>query len=241
MSTTQSHDLHRSLLRPFVISTLRAAGFSGTKPSVLDTVVSITERYLLLLAETTAKQALNSHNDPLPTVTDVRIALQDCGVLIPLTGGGEEEWTELLRRPVIEYGEGEIHGGAVARTQAVKRKREEEDLRDLRQFLRWVDGAQHAEMKRVAGMQPEAGAVGIGGEVLKEEDFLEKLMKRYTRGGDESRLQGTILGGPAEGRGVVVEGGLVQHLSEWRPKTGKIGDTDRTDVTMTTEGTTTGA
>lgn len=215
---SHSHDLYRALLRPFVIHTLRAAGYHGTRPSVLDTLVNITERYLILLASTTAKHALNGHNDSIPTVNDVRMALQECGAIIPLESSAEEAWAETLRRPIEEYGE--MDGGA-RRAQAVKRKREEEDVREIRQFLRWFDGAQHTEIKRIAGMVSEAGSavVGVGGGVAKEEDFLEKIKKRGHKGGpaDDSRLLGTVLGGEAEGRTVLIEGGTVHHLGEWRP------------------------
>ncbi|KAF2480475.1 hypothetical protein BDY17DRAFT_284329 [Neohortaea acidophila] len=200
--SSQSRDLHRALLRPFIIHTLRAVGFHGTKPSVLDTLVNLAERHLLLLADTTAKLALNSHNDHIPTLNDVRQAMAECGVLVPLNTSAEETWDETLRRP-----------------------REEEDVEDVRQFLRWFDGAQHAEIKRVAGMVPEAGAgaVGVGGGVVKEEDFLERLKKRGYKGGtiggnEDARLVGTVLGREAESKGVVVEGGPVQDLREWRPK-----------------------
>ncbi|EMC93283.1 hypothetical protein BAUCODRAFT_235095 [Baudoinia panamericana UAMH 10762] len=135
---SQSHDLHRALLRPSIIHILRAAGFHSTRPSVLDTLTNIAERYLLLLATTTARHAANSHND--------------AGM-------------------------------------------EEEDLADVRVFEEWFDGAQHAEMRRVAGMVPDAGAagtapaVGVGGGVVVAEDFL-----------------------------VVVEGGPVQRVRDWRPR-----------------------
>lgn len=233
--SSQSHDLHRALLRPFVIHTLRAAGFHATKPSVLDTLANIAERHLLLLASTTAKHALNSHNDPIPTLSDVRLAMQDCGVLIPLDGGAEEAWTEVLRRPVEQYGEMD---GGMKRLQSAKRKREEEDVQDVRQFLRWFDGPQHAEIKRVAGMLPDPGApaaVGVGGGVVKEEDFLERLKKRHTRAGDDTRLQGTVLGKQAEGKGVIVEGGPVQHFSEWRPKVRRAEVGKEGDVVINTE------
>lgn len=220
--SSQSRDLHRALLRPFIIHTLRAVGFHGTKPSVLDTLVNLAERHLLLLADTTAKLALNSHNDHIPTLNDVRQAMAECGVLVPLNTSAEETWDETLRRPVEQY---ERMDGGARRAQAVKRKREEEDVEDVRQFLRWFDGAQHAEIKRVAGMVPEAGAgaVGVGGGVVKEEDFLERLKKRGYKGGtiggnEDARLVGTVLGREAESKGVVVEGGPVQDLREWRPK-----------------------
>lgn len=245
MSDSQTHTLHRALLRPLVIHTLRAAGFSGTKSSVLDTLTNITERYILLLASTTAQHALNSHNDPIPTLSDVRMAMQDCGALTPVDGSAEEEWREIMRRPVEDYAG--LDGG-LARAEKIRRMREEEDLRDIRAFLRWFDGAEHKEIKRVAGMAAGsamdgsgAGAVvGVGGGVVREEDFLEKLKKRYSRAGDDARLQGTVLGKPAEARGVVVEGGPVGRISEWRPKKVKLdvkeseGAAGR-DVVMTAE------
>ena len=221
--SSQSHDLHRALLRPFIIHTLRAAGFHSTKPSVLDTFVNLAERHLLLLASTTARTALNSHEDARPSLSDVRVAMQECGVLIPLEGGAEEEWTEVLRRPVDELGDAVERGGR-QRVIAEKRKRENEDLTDVRQFLRWFDGSQHTEIKRIAGMGPDGGgvtgaaAVGVGGGVVHAEDFLERLKKRHHKGGDDSRLQGTVLGRAAENKSVVVEGGPVQNLKDWSPK-----------------------
>lgn len=175
------------------------------------------------------------------------MAMQECGVLTPLDGGAEEEWNEVLRRPIKEYGEMD---GGMKRLQAAKRKREEEDLRDIRQFLRWFDGSQHAEIRRVAGMVPDqafgatAAVVGVGGQVAKEEDFLERLKKRHARAGagDDARLQGTVLGQRAEARGVMVEGGPVQHLREWRPKVQRLdggkegqGGDGRDDVGLSTE------
>ena len=221
--SSQSHDLHRALLRPFIIHTLRAAGFHSTKPAVLDTLVNLAERHLLLLASTTARLALNSHEDLQPTLSDVRSALQECGILIPVEGSAAEEWTELLRRPVEDLGDAVAKGGA-PRAIAEKRKREEEDLTDVREFLRWYDGSQHTEIKRIAGMGPDStgiagtAAVGVGGGVVQAEDFLERLKKRHHKGADDTRLQGTVLGRAAEDKGVIVEGGPVQHLKDWRPR-----------------------
>ncbi len=217
--SSQSHDLHRALLRPFVIHTLRAAGFHGTKPSVLDTLTNLAERHLLLLASTTAKHSLNSHNDLIPTISDVRTAMSECGVLIPLQGGTEETWSEILRRPLDEYA---TMDGGIGREQAAKRKRETEDVSDMQRFLRWVDGDQHAEIKRVAGMTSDsaAGVVGVGGGLVKEGDFLEKLKKGHSggaSGNDEARLHGTVLAREAEDRSVHIEGGPVQTLRDWRP------------------------
>lgn len=220
---SQAHDLHRALLRPAIIHTLRAAGFHSTRPSVLDTLTTITERFLLLLASTTAQHAYNIHNDPIPTITDVRLALTDCGVLIPAEGAAEEEWREIMRMPIEEMGRS-VEKGGQSRMVAEKRKREEEDLRDVSEFKRWFDGSQHAEIRRVAGMVPEQSAtgalpaVGVGGGVVQAEDFLTVLKKRHGKVGDDSRLQGTILGLQGDDMEVVVEGGPVQRLGDWRPK-----------------------
>ena len=159
--------------------------------------------------------------------------MQDCGVLVPVEGAAEEGWTELLRRPAEDMGrdtDGYPSGGAgERRTQAEKRKREDEDTRDVRAFTRWFEGAQFAEIKRVAGMESSGGAgpaavVGVGGGVVAKEDFLEGLRKRHFKGGEEGMLAGSVLGTrqrPLEEMDeVVVEGGPVKRVREWRPSVG---------------------
>lgn len=223
---SQAHDLHRALLRPAIIHTLRAAGFHSTKPSVLDTLTNIAERYLLLLASTTAQHAYNSHNEPTPTITDLRLALTDCGVLIPAEGAAEEEWREVMRVSVVELGNRAGEGKAAEKRMAAeKRKREEEDLRDVTEFKRWFDGGQHAEIRRVAGMAPDHSAtgtlpaVGVGGGMVHGEDFLTILKKKHGKGGgqEDGRLQGTVLGRDGEDKEVLVEGGPVQSIRDWKP------------------------
>ncbi|KAK5131890.1 hypothetical protein LTR08_000478 [Meristemomyces frigidus] len=220
---SQARDLHRALLRPAIIHTLRAAGFHSTKPSVLDTLTNIAERYLLLLASTTAQHALNTHNDPIPTITDVRLALTDCGVLIPAEGAAEEEWRELMRVPVVDMASA-VEKGGQKRMIAEKRKRDEEDLKDVTEFKRWFQGSQYAEIRRIAGMVPDTSAtgampaVGVGGGVVQAEDFLTVLKKKHGKGGDEGRLQGTVLGRDGEDKEVIVEGGPVQRIKDWRPR-----------------------
>lgn len=175
------------------------------------------------------------------------MAMQDCGALVPLEGGGEEEWEETMRRGVAEYAG--MDGGE-ERARRVGKEREEADLKAVRQFVRWFDGKEWAEIRRVAGMVADSAttapagnvAVGVGGGVIREEDFLEKLKKRYHRagGGEDARLAGTVLGKrDAEGRGIVIEGGPVQHLKEWRPRHTKDNEAmvERDDDSMTTEET----
>ena len=63
------------------------------------------------------------------------------------------------------------------------------------------------------------GGLGKCGEGRQAEHFLTSLKKRYDKTGDDSRLQGTVLGRQAEDKGVVIEGGSAQRLQEWTPRT----------------------
>ena len=209
MSAAQQ--LHSSLLRMPIIHILRAAGFHSTRPSVLDTLINIAERYLLLLAETTLNHALDNHNDNMPTVTDVRMALTDCGVLPPLLTSAEEDWTEKFRHSMPDYDD--MKHGETRRTGDVNR-RAEEDTRDVREFIQWIMSDQNKEIRRVAGVLPE---VGPGGTVAGE-DYLTAMKKKHSKTGEESRYQGTVLGIPAEDRPVKIEGGPVESLQEWQQK-----------------------
>ncbi|KXL47381.1 MAG: hypothetical protein FE78DRAFT_144211 [Acidomyces sp. 'richmondensis'] len=214
-------DLHRALLRPAIIHILRAAGFNSTKPAVLDTLVNLAERYLILLASTSVQHAMLSHNDPVPSVTDVRMALTECGALLPADSAAEEEWREIMRTPIHEL--------------------DEEDVRDITNFKRWFDGPQHTEMRRIAGMLPDPSAtgslpaVGVGGGIVHGEDFLTMLKKKHGKGGDESRLQGTVLGKTAEDREIVLEGGPVQRIRDWRPRQRDRSGNSRKQSGMTEE------
>ncbi|KAK0265236.1 hypothetical protein LTR35_017203 [Friedmanniomyces endolithicus] len=224
----QPPDLHRALLRPPILHLLRAAGFHSTKPSVLDTLTNLAERHLLLLAATTARYADLNHTDPVPTVTDLRMALAECGSLIPLESATEEVWREELRVPLPEMERKAATGGLLmggggggeARVRAEKRKRDEQDVRDVVGFTGWFDGKEHAEARRVAGMsgEGEGALVGVGGGVVRAEDILVGLRRKMGKGGEEGRLVGTVLGGWAEGKRVVVEGGPVGRIGEWRPR-----------------------
>ncbi|GAB7343637.1 hypothetical protein MBLNU457_1631t1 [Dothideomycetes sp. NU457] len=209
-----SQQLHTSLLRTPVAQILRAAGFNSTKPSVLDTVVDITERYLLLLASTTAAHAQSNHNSPQPTITDVRMALTDCGVLLPTITSAEEEWKERFRRPYEDFDD--LPYGATRREKELK-KREEEDTGDVREFTQWITGDRNKEIRRIAGMLPETGAgVGVGGEMQAlPEDYLTALKKKNARTGQEERYAGTVLGKDAEDREIRIEGGPVENLRDW--------------------------
>ncbi|QIW97474.1 hypothetical protein AMS68_002992 [Peltaster fructicola] len=217
---TQSADLHRSLLRPMVINTLRGTGFHSTKPSVLDALVNIAERHLLLLATSTAQHAQTAHNDHIPSIADVRHALTECGVLVPYADATEEEFRERMRRPLSDYVD--MKGGHV-RLAAERRRRDEQDVKDIRDFTSWFDGAQYTEIRRVAGMSGDAiaagpGSVGVGGSLVRADDMLVTLKKKYGKTGQESeaRFADTVLGqGEVDRPEVVIEGGAARSLQLW--------------------------
>lgn len=134
------HNLHNALLRPPIIQILRAAGYHSTRPSVLDTLADLTIRYLLLLGSSAAEHAANSHpDDPVPTLQDIQLALQDAGALRPQIKHFEEDW------------------------------RGEEDLRGLDAFTSWFTGPVNREIRRIAGYIPSEGDVVDADMLEKED------------------------------------------------------------------------
>jgi hypothetical protein len=161
------HDLFLNLLRPAVLHILRATGFHYGKPSAVDTVVDLTARYLSLLAERTAYNAYSSHNDLTPDIADVRMAMQDCGLLVPTTTASEELWKEFLRTPLDDY-----NGESGAR-QMEEARRDAEDTADVREFIEWVKGEQNKEIRRIAGTyKPVATTPTEQLDQLEMDDYL---------------------------------------------------------------------
>lgn len=122
MSTPQA--VHHSLLRPCVLHILRAAGFHSTRPSVLDTFTDIAARYMVMLTESVVAHAAVNHTEPELaleiSLQDVRMAMEDCGVLYP----------EKMREDQIYEGE--------------------EDTRGVDAFLEWAMGRGNREIQRIA-------------------------------------------------------------------------------------------
>lgn len=141
-----SHELFTSLLRPPVLHILRAAGFQATRPAVLDTLVDLAARYLALLASNTASHASTNHNDPIPTITDVRMALHDVGALRPQRSIMEEQY------------------------------RAEEDMRGMQAFLEWIMGEGNKEIRRIAGLAGTEGEMAEVEALGEKEDFLAGMV-----------------------------------------------------------------
>lgn len=125
-------DLHSALLRPAILQILKAMGFGVAKPAVVDTLADLAARYLLLLASETATVAVSNHDSNVPTIQDVRLALDKVGALRPQMKPTEEaakKW---------EYFDGELVPF--------------EDLRGIRNFIKWAEGPIHKEIRRVGGL-----------------------------------------------------------------------------------------
>ena len=139
MSTTH---LQTSLLRPAVLHILRAAGFHAARPAAAETVVHLTARYLILLAQRSASYAWSNGHDTVPTIIDVRMALQEVGAFSPEIGPLEEQ---------LNY---------------------DDDMRGVEAFVGWMDGDTHKEIRRIAGLHHTAGEIVDIEPGVEREDFL---------------------------------------------------------------------
>ena len=205
--------LHHALLRPAIIQILRAQGFSGAKPSVVDTLTDVAAKYIFLLATRSLEHAHTSHIDAHPDITDVRMAMTDCGILQPSTTATEEIWTELLRKPIDELPD---------RNQLRRREaamRDEEDTEDVAAFVNWFRSNACREITRVAGLLPEDDTLAEG-EKTKPQDYLTMLRKKHSKTGEGSRFTGTVLGKDGDMRSVKIDGstGMPESIGEWHDR-----------------------
>jgi transcription initiation factor TFIID subunit 3 len=173
-----SDDLFRTLLRPAVLHILRASGFHYGKSSAVDTVVDLTVRYISLLAERTAYNAYSNHNDATPNITDIRMAMQDCGLLVPVMTAGEEDWKQILRKPLDFYNEA---SGARAMEE---QRRDAEDTADVKEFIDWVQGDQNKEIRRIAGTLKPVATSQVDLDQLEMEDYLNSIFSKLRRSRD---------------------------------------------------------
>lgn len=121
MNTTPQSQLNHSLLRPCVLHILRAAGYQGTRPSVLDTITDLAARYILVLAQSAAAHAADDDEAEI-SVVDVRLAMQECGALLP---------EKVIEDQIFDWNE-------------------PEDTRGVDGFIAWAMGPENREIRRVA-------------------------------------------------------------------------------------------
>ena len=113
--------LFHAFLRPCVLQILRATGYHGTSPVVLDALTDLAARYMSLLCEKTASNAVHHYGDAGDySLVEVRLALEEVGALLPQKVAAEQE------------------------------DRGEEDLRGVEEFVRWFSGPRMKEITEFA-------------------------------------------------------------------------------------------
>jgi len=116
---THPPTLFHSLLRPVVLQILRAQGYHGARTSATESLTDLTARFLYALSEATANHMVhNGHAEP--DIVDLRLAMEDCGILLPDVVFEQEEFRGV------------------------------EDTRPVDDFVLWAAGPKVREMKRVA-------------------------------------------------------------------------------------------
>lgn len=97
---------------------------------MLDALTDIAGRYMLVLAQATAAHAATNHAELEIAVEDVRMAMQECGALVPEKVWEDEGWDG------------------------------KEDVRGVEAFVEWARGEANREIRRVALEGGEGGTVG---------------------------------------------------------------------------------
>ncbi len=147
-----SNNLQNALMRPAVLQILRASGFHNSSGAALDVMTDLAIRYLSLIASSAAQNAFNTHNDYVPTVQDIRMALLEVGALRPQMSVLEER----------AKGSVHIHGQRVPF----------EDMRGVEGFLNWARGPSNREIRRIAGLASAPGEVVEVGALDEHEDYV---------------------------------------------------------------------
>ena len=147
-----SINLQNALMRPAVLQILRAVGFHNTSGAALDVMTDLAIRYLLLLASSTAQYSFHNHNDYVPTIQDVRMALLEVGAL----------------RPQMSVLEERAKGSVNDNGQTVPF----EDMRGVEGFLNWAKGPSNREIRRIAGLASSSGDVGEVGVLDEHQDYV---------------------------------------------------------------------
>lgn len=130
--------LFHAFLRPSVLQILRATGYHGTSPAVLDALTDLAARYLSLLCEKTASRAAHHYGDAGDFgLVEVRLALQEVGALLPERPEAEQDW------------------------------RGEEDTRGVEEFISWFQGQKMKEIMEFAKGDGEADETDyLKGEII---------------------------------------------------------------------------
>ena len=152
--------LHLSLLRPPVLHILRAAGFTSTKPSVLDRLVDLTSRYLITLATRTAVH-YNSYSHIAPPLTRrMSDSLLNGFQNAHEDGNEQKQGNDESNRnlegsvtiPDIRMALNDVGALYPQLSELEELALGREDLRGIEAFVNWCTGSFNSEIRRVAGV-----------------------------------------------------------------------------------------
>ncbi|KAI1329658.1 hypothetical protein F5Y16DRAFT_92032 [Xylariaceae sp. FL0255] len=209
-----SSEIHLALLRPAILQILRAQGYYASSTATIDCLTELTGNYIYAIARRTAQHAIENNclGPPgTPDIVDVRMALEDCGALWPIAepktiapdGGGDGQKGEDHDMDVVE---------------------EDQDTRDVDEFIRWAMGRKNQRIRKLAGVVAPVGAAAAGAEAedgtVEERplDYLDALKRKHNKTDQDSKYAGTILGRGIEHGEVLVEGGTDTSLAAWAAK-----------------------
>ncbi len=143
-------EIYHALLRPAILQILRAQGYYSSTAGTVDTLTELAGSYMAVIAGQTARHAgQNNDFSPCPTIVDVRMALEDCGALLPQRD---------IAAPGLGYEE------------------EEEDTRGVDDFINWAKGKKNQRIRKVAGLHRP---VVVGEENEAEERETDYLSGMY--------------------------------------------------------------
>ncbi|KAK2592038.1 hypothetical protein QQS21_010271 [Conoideocrella luteorostrata] len=82
----------------------------------------------------------------------------------------------------------------------------QEDVRGVEEFIEWFSGERMKELMEM----------GIGDGETGTTDYLSALMKKHSKGAEESKWNGTVIGRPVDTVGErLIEGGSITSIQEW--------------------------
>ncbi|KAK9770627.1 putative Bromodomain associated domain-containing protein [Seiridium cardinale] len=185
---------HLALLRPAILQILRAQGYYTCKPTVLEFFTEIVADYIFNTAVATRRAMEHNHPEtPEVTLPDLRQGLE--------------------------------YMGAFNRDENKREDREyagDSELRGIEQFKAWFDEKQNQRITRIAeafaqtGLLLEAPPLEEGKKIERPPiDYLSQLKQKHSKN-DDSRYASTILGKPSDHGEILVEGGPVSSIDEWR-------------------------
>ncbi len=194
--------LFHHLLRPSIVQILRAQGFHSTQTSAVDSLTDLTARYLYALCEATAHHmghlgSSSGDGGARPSIVDVRMALQDCGAIVPNAVFTEQAWHGEDTRGVDAF----IAWAGGLRNKDIKRIALDGDTVNTD----YLSG----ELAYVRSL----GVVYVLAVLTKSPPALKN---KHSHAGEDSKYSGSVLGSGNEHGEVAIEGGEAKSIRMWR-------------------------